>query len=60
MRCPDLLRALQVAGTEYARGYIQNWLAGESISDRSAQKIFSAASAILKAGRGKPASRESG
>jgi hypothetical protein len=52
--------SLQVAGTEYARGYIQNWLAGESISDRSAQKIFSAASAILKAGRGKPASRESG
>jgi hypothetical protein len=51
---------LQLAGTEYARGYIQNWLAGESINDRSAQKIFSAASAILKAGRGESAGRESG
>lgn len=52
--------ALQLAGSEYARGYIQNWLSGEGISDRSAQKIFSAASAILKAGRGESASRESG
>lgn len=52
--------SLQLAGSEYARGYIQNWLSGEGISDRSAQKIFSAASAILKAGRGESASRESG
>jgi hypothetical protein len=52
--------ALQLAGSEYARGYIQNWLSGNGISDRSAQKIFSAASAILKAGRGESASRESG
>ena len=52
--------ALQLAGSEYARGYIQNWLSGEGMSDRSAQKIFSAASAILKAGRGELASRESG
>jgi len=52
--------ALQLAGAEYARGYIQNWLSGDGITDRSAQKIFSAASAILKAGRGEPASRESG
>jgi antirestriction factor ArdC-like protein len=52
--------ALQLAGSEYARGYIQNWLSGDGISDRSAQKIFSAASAILKAGRGESASRESG
>lgn len=33
--------ALQLPGVEYARGYIQNWLSGEMISDRSAQKIFS-------------------
>jgi hypothetical protein len=52
--------ALQLVGAEYARGYIQSWLAGESINDRSDQKIFSAASAILKAGRGESASRESG
>jgi antirestriction protein ArdC len=52
--------ALQLAGSEYARGYIQNWLSGDGISDRSAQKIFSAASAILKAGREESASRESG
>ena len=52
--------ALQLAGSEYARGYIQNWLCGDTISDHSAQKIFSAASAILKAGRGELASRESG
>ena len=52
--------ALQLAGSEHARGYIQKWLAGESISDRSAQKIFSAASAILKAGHTESFSRESG
>jgi hypothetical protein len=41
--------ALQLPGSEYARAYIQNWLSGESIGNRSAQRIFSAASAILKA-----------
>jgi antirestriction protein ArdC len=51
---------LQLAGAEYARGYIQNWLSGDGISDRSAQRIFSGASTILKAGRGESASRESG
>jgi hypothetical protein len=53
-------KALQLAGSEYTRGYIQNWLSGDGISDRSAQRIFSAASAILKAGCGESASRESG
>lgn len=52
--------ALQLDGAEYARGYIQNWLSGEEITDRSAQRIFSAASVILKAGSGESASRESG
>ena len=28
--------ALQLPGSEYARGYIQKWLSGESICDRSA------------------------
>ena len=52
--------AMVLAGTEYARAYIQAWLSGDGTSDRSAQRIFSAASAILKAGRGALASRESG
>ena len=52
--------SLQLVGAEYARGYIQNWLVGETISDRSAQKIFNTASAILKASRGESASCESG
>lgn len=52
--------ALQLDGAEYARGYIQNWISGDGITDRSAQKIFSAASVILKAGSGESASRESG
>jgi len=43
--------ALGLPGTEYCRGYIQHWLRGEKeISARSAQRIFSAATAILKAG----------
>jgi hypothetical protein len=37
-------------GAEYCRGYIQNWLAGADIPERSAQRIFSAADKILKAG----------
>jgi hypothetical protein len=53
--------ALQLPGAEYCRGYVQNWLSGsETISDRSAQKIFSAASAILKAGRGESIPDRSG
>jgi len=52
--------ALQLAGSEYARGYIQNWLSGDGISDRSAKRVFTTASGILKAGRGESASRESG
>jgi len=35
---------------EYCRGYIQNWLEGELIPEKSAQKIFGAADRILKAG----------
>ena len=45
------LDTLNLPGQEYARGYIQNWLNGEPIPERSAQKIFSAANRILKAGR---------
>lgn len=47
-----VLGALQQPGLEYARGYIQTWL-GErrEIPERSAQRIFKAADAILRAGR---------
>jgi hypothetical protein len=32
------------------RGYIQGWLQGDSIPEKSAQKIFKVADQILKAG----------
>jgi hypothetical protein len=51
---------LQLPGVEFCRGYVQKWVSGATIDDRSAQRIFSAASAILKAGRGESAGRESG
>jgi hypothetical protein len=43
--------ALQQPGVEYARGYVQHWLQGETIPERSAQRIFKAADQILRAGR---------
>ena len=44
------LESLGMDGSEYARGYIQSWLSGSEIPERSAQRIFSAADKILKAG----------
>jgi hypothetical protein len=49
------LESLGMDGTEYCRGYIQNWLSGATIPERSAQRIFSAADKILKAGIERPA-----
>lgn len=43
--------SLGLGGEEFSRGYIQHWLKGQSIPERSAQKIFKAADQILKAGR---------
>lgn len=44
--------ALGLEGAAYCRGYIQHWLAGErEIPNQSAQRILTAATAILKAGR---------
>ena len=44
--------ALGLPGAECCRGYIQHWLCDErEIPTRSAQKIFAAATAILKAGQ---------
>ena len=42
---------LGLTGLEECRGYIQHWLAGNEITDKSAQKIFGTAEKILKAGR---------
>lgn len=44
--------ALELEGASYCCGYIQHWLAGEKeIPNQSAQRILTAATAILKAGR---------
>lgn len=42
---------LGLPGQAESRGYIQHWLAGSKIEDKSAQRIFSAADKILKAGK---------
>jgi antirestriction protein ArdC len=49
------LESLGMYGAEYCRGYIQNWLQGATIPERSAQRIFAAADKILKAGIDRPA-----
>jgi N-terminal domain of anti-restriction factor ArdC/IrrE N-terminal-like domain len=43
--------ALGLDRAEYSRGYLQHWLRGEEIPERSCQRIFRAADAILRAGR---------
>jgi hypothetical protein len=46
------LEALGLEGSAYCRGYIQHWLQGkQEIPTQSAQKVFAAATAILKAGQ---------
>jgi hypothetical protein len=45
-----LCSLLELPGLTESRGYIQSWLSGAEISDKSAQRIFSAADKILKAG----------
>jgi hypothetical protein len=45
-----LCSVLDLPGLTESRGYIQNCLDGSEISDKSAQRIFSAADKILKAG----------
>src|SRR5438034_8351184 len=44
------LESLGMDGAEFCRGYIQNWLSGATIPERSAQRIFAAADKILKGG----------
>jgi antirestriction protein ArdC len=45
-----LCSVLNLPGLIESRGYIQGWLSGGEISDKSAQRIFGAADKILKAG----------
>ena len=42
---------LGLPGLAESRGYIQNWMNDAEISDKSAQRIFSAANKILEAGQ---------
>jgi antirestriction protein ArdC len=46
-----LCSVLDLPGLHESRGYIQSWLQGADISDKSAQRIFSAANKILEAGK---------
>jgi antirestriction protein ArdC len=46
-----LCESLELPGADYCRGYIQNWLEGDVIPEKSAQRIFGAADRILKAGK---------
>lgn len=45
-----LCSLLELPGLAESRGYIQGWLNSQEISERSAQRIYKAADAILKAG----------
>ena len=42
--------SLGLPGSDFARGYIQGWLRGDVIPEKSAQKVFHAADQILRAG----------
>jgi hypothetical protein len=44
---------LNLNGLNESRGYIQSWLQGAEITDKTAQRIFSAANKILEAGQDK-------
>lgn len=46
-----LCALLGLPGLAESRGYIQNWMNDAEISDKSAQRIFSAANKILEAGQ---------
>src|SRR4051812_51694 len=46
--------ALGIEGAEYSRGYLQHWLGGNEIPERSAQRILKVADQILRAGRPQP------
>ncbi len=53
-----LCSLLDLPGLHESRGYIQNWLRGAEVTDKTAQRIFSAANKILEAGQDKGKSLE--
>jgi antirestriction protein ArdC len=53
-----LCSLLDLPGLHESRGYIQNWLQGAEITDKTAQRIFSVANKILEAGQDKGKSLE--
>jgi hypothetical protein len=46
-----LCSILELPGLESSRAYVQGWLNGQQVSDKSASKIFGAANKILEAGK---------
>lgn len=46
-----LCSLLGLPGQAESRGYIQSWLSGQSLTEKTAQRIFSTADKILKAGK---------
>lgn len=46
-----LCSLLGLPGQEESRGYIQSWLGEQQVTDKQAQRIFSAANKILEAGK---------
>lgn len=50
-----VLGCLGQDGLEYCRGYVQSYLQGHAIDERTAQRIFKAADTILRAGRAEEA-----
>jgi hypothetical protein len=46
-----VLECLGLPGAEYGRGYIQSWLQGAEIPERSCMRIFACADKIIRAGR---------
>lgn len=53
-----LCSILELPGLEDSRGYIQHWISGDTIPEKSAQKIFAAANKILRAGQPEQARAE--
>jgi antirestriction protein ArdC len=47
-----LCALLELPGLAESRGYIQSWLDGQALPEKSAQRIFVAAQTLLAAGRG--------
>jgi len=46
-----LCSILGLPGLDESRGYIQHWLNGADVTEKTAQQIFTAADKILKAGQ---------